>query len=202
MMRGRVEVGVLVLGVVLALFTGWTVFFGGKAGGDASATAASGDGQSWVVVKQGQPVASAGLRTVSSPSPTPTLALPATAAPGGTAPSSAAPCTGVQQTGQLGGLTVVPGPGTATVTWYNPGDPALVEYELTAMPQIIVSGAQPSLRWQPIKPGAGCRMMTATVTGLSRGAPYVFSLDVVSRNYNADGNRTVTVARSTVIETT
>ncbi len=205
-MRGRVEIGVLLVGVLLALFTGWTVFFGGagRSGGAADRGGQLvGDERSWIVVDEGAVVASASPGRVRRASPSPTVALPAAEPPApAPAPASAAPCTGSRPAGQLAGLTVEPGPGTATVSWYNHGDPKLVEYRLTPIPQVIVAGFQPELQWTSIAPGAGCRDMTATLTGLDRDAPYVFSLDAVSANYNADGVRTVTVARSVVVYTT
>jgi hypothetical protein len=203
-MRGRVEVGVLLVGVLLALFTGWTVFFA-DAGhtGDAADRGGQpdGDDRSWIVVDEGAAVPSATPRRVRSAGPSPTVALPV-AEPPAPAPSATAPCVGSRPAGQLAGLTVEPGPGTATVSWYNHGDPMLVEFRLTPIPQVILAGYQPELQWTAIAPGAGCREMTATLTGLDREAPYVFSLDAVSRNYNADGVRTVTVARSVVVYTT
>ena len=199
-MRGRVEIGVLAIGVVLALFTGWAVFFA-DLGDNAAAGAAPGDeGESWIVVDQGRRVASASPRPAGSPSPSPSFTFAPQATPTA-APSPTGACEGVLTFGQIAGLTVEAGAGTATVSWFNPGDPDLVEYKLTAIPQVLVTGQQPELVWETVAPGAPCRTLTATVTGLDRNAPYMFSVDAVSKAYNSDGNRTVTVARSGVTYT-
>lgn len=202
-MRARMEVGVLVIGVVLALFTGWAVFFTdlGTTTDDPAAGAADGASSSWVVVDQGTPLVSSSPRPAGSPSASPTVMMPVQRT-GTATPGPSGDCSGQPTGGKLGGLTVEPGAGTADVTWYNPGDPSLVEYRLTAMPQIIVTGQQPDLDWQTVEPGEPCREITVTVTGLDREAPYMFSLDAVSKAYNTDGNRTTTIARSLVVYTT
>jgi hypothetical protein len=101
--------------------------------------------------------------------------------------------------GIINGLDVEPGRGRATVSWYHAGDASLQSYRLVAVAQRLIAGAQPEPAWQSIEAGAGCREMTATVTGLDSGAPYVFSLDAVTTNRTSDGTRSVLIARSQVV---
>ena len=199
-MRGRVEIGVLALGVILALFTGWMVLFGDVGGGATAKAEPAGGGQTWIVVDQGRTLASPSTSSPSSPGPSPSAPVTAPPAAPNPLPSGTPTCAGGDlDYGQPAGLSVDPEAGAATVSWYHPGDPDLVEYKLTAMPQVLITGLQPDLRWETVEPGAPCRTITARITGLNPDAPYVFSLDAVSKAYNADGNRTVTIARSTVV---
>jgi hypothetical protein len=110
-------------------------------------------------------------------------------------------CTGTIRTGTIAPLTVDAGPGTAKVSWYHPGDTSVVTYRLTSISQRLVVGRQAELRWQEIKPGKGCSTLTATVTGLDRRTPYVFSLDVVRTVTWDDVTRAATIARSGAITT-
>jgi hypothetical protein len=199
-MRTRPRTAVLVAGSAVALLSGCSAL-GISAAEDGGAQVSTGKGStnSWVLVSQGARRPSAAPGGGATPSATPLLTLRPTTT--GAMPSAMGTpaCAGNEQLGGIAGLAVKPGAGSATVTWYNPGDPRLVQYRLTAIPQNLVGGSQPDLTWQEIAPGAGCRTMTATVTGLTSGAPYVFSLDAVLTNYDTDGNRTATIARSLVV---
>jgi hypothetical protein len=160
-------------------------------------------GQSWVVVAQGSATPSASTRGVApSPTASPSSGLLAlsTSTPTPTPTLTPVPnCTGFQRQGQINGLTAVPGAGAASVTWYNPGGDNLTSYRLTAIPQHLVSGAQAALRWKSIVPQRMCGMMTATITGLTKGRPYVLSLDAVILRKSSDGKVGFTVARSGVV---
>ena len=92
-------------------------------------------------------------------------------------------CTGHLQAGVRNGLTAVPGAGSATVKWWNIGDPALQGYQLAAVSQNFVTGMQPPWKWLAVQPGIGCTEMTATFTGLDTGSAYVFVLHAVVQNY-------------------
>jgi hypothetical protein len=82
-------------------------------------------------------------------------------------------------------MTVEPGAGSVTVTW--PRQYAS-NYRITAVPQPLVSGAQPAYAWQDVAAGTGCTV-TATITGLKSGAPYVIWLDAPDTGHERDGTR-------------
>ncbi|BCJ41755.1 hypothetical protein GCM10010168_74430 [Actinoplanes ianthinogenes] len=104
--------------------------------------------------------------------------------------------------GAINGVDVTPGTTSAMVTWFNPGGADLVQYRIIAVSQDLVAGAQPeSPGWLTVTPG-GCGWMSATVTGLVPGTPYVFSVDEVRTREGMDGTRAKTVARSGVVSTT
>ena len=156
------------------------------------------DGDSWVVVSQGRVTPSVTPTRRATPTPSPSSGfLPRSVARPGTSPEPL--CTGSQRQGQVNGLTAVPGAGSASASWYNPGGRNLVSYRLTAVPQRLVAGRQEQLTWQTITPGVRCGTMTATVTGLTRGMPYVLSLDAVTIRNGADGDVGFTVARSGLV---
>jgi hypothetical protein len=103
--------------------------------------------------------------------------------------------------GVITGLAVTERAGTAVVRWFNVGGDNVTSYRLTAIPQTLVSGKQPDLVWQTITPTTPCTYMTASVQGLKRNAPYVFSLDVVLDRVASDGTHSATIARSGVLYT-
>jgi hypothetical protein len=200
-MRSRQRWLTLLAAVLLAPVLGGCSAIPGWSTATPGASAGPGGqagGQSWVVVTQGSATPSPTPSGGGSPSASPTGFLPL-AAGSRTAPTPAPQCTSLPRQAQINGLTVVAGPGSASVTWYHPGDGNPVSYRLTAMPQHLVSGVQPALSWQTIVPRSDCGTMTATVTGLTRGRPYILSLDAVSTRSNTDGEAGSTVARSGVI---
>jgi hypothetical protein len=118
-------------------------------------------------------------------------------------PAPPAACGGSAfRAGVINGLTVVERSGTATVRWRDVGGANVAAYRLTAIPQTLVSGRQPDLVWRTITPSRPCTDMSASMTGLKRGAPYVMSLEVVLRHSTLAGTRSATIARSTVFRTT
>jgi hypothetical protein len=135
----------------------------------------------------------------SSPTPFPTGFLPI-----GTVSPTAAPsvsgndCASIKfHAGEINSATVVAGTTSATVTWYNPGGADLVEYRLTAIAQHqLAVGNQRDIGWTVIKPGSGCGMMSAPITGLDRQTAYVFSVDAVFTKIGKDGTWASTIARS------
>ncbi|BCY13822.1 fibronectin type III domain-containing protein [Actinoplanes sp. L3-i22] len=135
------------------------------------------------------PLAAATLSPTKSTSPTPR-------------PSSSDCGTSGFRGGQINGADVTAGSTSAVVKWFNPGVPELVSYHILAMSQKLVNGAQPEVPgWVTVTP-TGCGWMTGTVTGLTPGTPYVFSVDGQWLREGVDGTYTRTVARSGVVSTT
>lgn len=185
------------VGVLLVVLLAGCDVPGFGPGSAAMPSPSPGSTDSWIVVAGGTPAPSpspAVGRPVASPSPTPMR--PAAVAP---AAEPEPACTGTSQPGQLNGLTVVPGTGSATVSWYHAGDPALVGYRLAAVPQRLRAGGQAAPDWRQVPPGAPCRTVTSTIDGLTPGEPYIFWLDQVSTSHVGAGERDVSIARSGVI---
>jgi hypothetical protein len=82
-------------------------------------------------------------------------------------------------------MQVTPGKGALTVTW--PRQYAST-YRVTAVPQPLVSGAQPAHTWTDVPAGTGCTV-TTTITGLTSGKPYVVWLDAPGAGTYGDGTR-------------
>ena len=72
---------------------------------------------------------------------------------------------------------VVPGAGSATVSWQADGRAAVQGYRVTAVSQQLVSGPQPEPPQVAVGQRAGCGEVTATIAGLAPGVPYVFWLE-------------------------
>lgn len=73
-------------------------------------------------------------------------------------------------------FTATGAPGQATLTWYSHGGGSLVGWRLAVVPQQLVSGEQPPLRWQSVAAPPGCTTVTTTITGLTSGQSYSFWL--------------------------
>ena len=82
-------------------------------------------------------------------------------------------------------MTVEAGAGSLTVSWPRQYDSG---YRITAVPQPLVSGAQPAYTWQDVPAATGCTV-TATIRGLKAGTPYVVWLDAPKTGYEPDGTR-------------
>jgi hypothetical protein len=154
----------------------------------------------WMLTNGG-PVASVPAPAVSfsSPAPFPTGFLPiSTVSPPVTPAPSGNDCASVKfHAGEINSAGVVAGTTSANVSWYNPGGADLVEYRVTAIAQHQLSvGNQRDIGWTVVKPGSGCGMMSAPVTGLDPGTSYVFSVDAVFTKLGEDGTWASTVARS------
>lgn len=72
-------------------------------------------------------------------------------------------------------------------------------YRLTAVRQLVVAGAQPTPSWQTVPAGAGCTT-SATITGLTSGAPYIIWLDAPDTPRRIDGSRSLYSGRSGVVK--
>lgn len=92
-------------------------------------------------------------------------------------------------------VTVVPAKGSFTVTW--PRQYAS-NYRITAVPQPLRSGNQPSYPWQDVAPTTGCTV-SATIRGLTSGTPYVIWLDAPNSGYDRDGTRHLYSGRSGIV---
>jgi hypothetical protein len=139
----------------------------------------------------------------SLPTPFPTGFLPLDTSGGPPAPApTGSDCATVRfHGGEINSAGVVAGTTSATVSWYNPGGADLVEYRVTAISQNPVVGNQRDIGWTVLKPGSGCGMLSAPVTGLDRRTSYVFSVDAVFTKIGEDGTWSSTIARSAPVRT-
>ncbi|BBH63732.1 hypothetical protein ACTI_04170 [Actinoplanes sp. OR16] len=163
---------------------------------------ADNSGAEWLNVDAGQATPSAVTR-YGTASPTPELTLPTlppTTSPTATASPTCTPAP--RGAGVINGLDVVPGRTSAVVTFYNPGGADIVDYKLTAANQDLRVGEQEDVGWTTVTPN-GCGDLSASVTGLTPGTHYVFSVDVRRKHVTSqEGTYTTTVARSEVVSTT
>ena len=72
---------------------------------------------------------------------------------------------------------VVPGPGSATVTWQADGRETVQGYRVTAVSQQLVAGEQPVPPSVDAPQRADCGEVSAVLPGLTPGTPYVFWLE-------------------------
>ena len=92
-------------------------------------------------------------------------------------------------------MTVVPGKRSLTATWPRQYDSS---YRITAVPQPLVSGQQAASTWQTVPAATGCTV-TATISGLTSGKPYVVWLDAPNTGSEPDGTRHPYSGRSGVV---
>ncbi|BCJ43998.1 hypothetical protein GCM10010168_68010 [Actinoplanes ianthinogenes] len=161
----------------------------GSGSGTTPATAsAPSPGGTWSVLVSGS----------ATPSPTPSLgsARP-TAGVTASLPSANPSCTKAWPATDpvLIPVAVTPIAGGFKVEWPRQYDS---NYRVTAVPQKLVSGAQPAPVWKNVPAGTGCTI-SATITGLIPGAPYVVWLDAPNTGYEADGTRHLYSGRSGVV---
>jgi hypothetical protein len=106
-------------------------------------------------------------------------------------------CTGGLYAGKLDPLAVVPGTGSAAVSWQNLADPSITSYRVAAVSQDLMLGTQPPPTWVTITAGPTCAQATVTVSGLRNGGRYVFWLDAVvtrsGREYQVGESTGITV---------
>lgn len=92
-------------------------------------------------------------------------------------------------------LIVTPGAGSLKVqwpSWYGPN------YRVAAVDQNLVTGTQPPPTWIAVTAGTGCTV-TATLTGLTPGNPYVVWLDAPNTPRRLDNSRSLYSGRSAVV---
>jgi hypothetical protein len=173
----------------------------GAKSGNAAEPAPAGD--PWVLVNKGEPTAApaaGGKFGPRTPYPSGFLPLAAAAATPTPTPAGSATCAPVGGNA-MNFASVEPGTTSAAVTFYNKGGNTLVEYRVTAIVQDLQNGEQRDVGWTVLTPGAGCGLLTATVTGLETQTDYVFSVDAVDKRLGKDGTTSETVARSQVVRT-
>ncbi|MCO8273423.1 hypothetical protein M1L60_22785 [Actinoplanes sp. TRM 88003] len=168
-------------------------FLLGACGGANPSTGASptaAPGEAWVNVVPGQATSSPAARRGGSYPP----ALP----PVSFLPTSSACAIPWQiDVGQvLIPLVVTPGAGSLKVEW--PARYGKV-YRVAAVPQEIVSGAQPEPKWQTVTTGSGCSG-SATIGGLTPGAAYVVWLDAPDTPRGPDNSRSLYSGRSGIVK--
>jgi hypothetical protein len=154
-------------------------------GAAASATPIAGD--SWIVVASGSATPSPVPSVAGSRSPIlpPVSFLPV-------APDCAEDWT---VNPLLIPLEVVPGVGKLTVTWPRQYDST---YRITAVKQPLIGGRQPDYTWQQVAASTGCTV-TATISGLKKGVPYIVWLDAPDTGHERDGERHPYSGRSGVV---
>jgi hypothetical protein len=79
-------------------------------------------------------------------------------------------------------LTVTAGVKSATVTWWDLGDPDTTGYAIGA----VVMGEAGGVSWTPVAAPGTCREVTATVRGLKSGTRYQFWLVATNRSNAQD----------------
>ncbi|GAA4596536.1 hypothetical protein BJY16_002045 [Actinoplanes octamycinicus] len=178
----RVETGMV---LAVALLAGGC---GGGAGTTPAAAPSPSPGDTWSVLVSGS----------VTPSPTQSPGSPRT--PGGltaSLPSANPSCTKVFPATDpvLIPVAVTAIAGGFTVEWPRQYES---NYRVTAVPQRLVSGAQPEPVWKNVPAGTGCTIRT-TITGLVPGAPYIVWLDAPNSGYEADGTRHLYSGRSGVV---
>jgi hypothetical protein len=72
---------------------------------------------------------------------------------------------------------VVPGAGTATLSWMADSSTDVRGYRVQAVSQVLTSGTQPEPAQQLVAQRADCGEVATTMTGLDAGGVYVFWLE-------------------------
>ncbi|MCY1137492.1 hypothetical protein OWR29_05730 [Actinoplanes sp. Pm04-4] len=168
-------------------------FLLGSCGGSSPSTSASPaatPGPAWVTVQPGNATSSPATKFSGTfpPALPPVSFLPQ---------SSACAIAWNEDIGQvLIPMTVTPGAGSLKVQW--PARYGNV-YRLAAVPQEIVSGAQPEPKWQTVTTDGGCTG-TATLSGLKSGAAYIVWLDAPDTPRGPDNSRSLYSGRSGVVK--
>ena len=170
-----------------------TLTGGGSSGGGSATPQPS--GSPWIVVASGSATSSpTPSRRTSSPTAPAGFLRPPSPTPAPTASPTCATTT--YDFWHISSLTVTPGTTSAKVSWYNVGGYIPVQFRLTAISQRLVPGNQRAAGWATITPPTQCGQVSATITGLSRKTPYVFSVDAVRQRISGDGTQATTIVRS------
>jgi hypothetical protein len=128
------------------------------------------------------PVAAAatgGMQVPQPPRPTRVNRVPVPMAAVGTAPSYTPPTASCGGYGSPRRIVpgAEPGAGSATVTWMADGAPEVQGYRVSAVSQVLVTGAQPAPLQRTVAQPDDCVPITLTMTGLTPGTPYVFWME-------------------------
>lgn len=144
----------------------------------------------WVIVATGS----------ATPSPTPSISLSrsSSALPWISLPAASACPIAWPAYQQQVLIPMIVTPGTASLkvqwpAWYGPN------YRVAAVDQRLVSGTQPPPTWVTVTAGTGCTV-TATITGLISGNPYIVWLDAPNTPHNRDGSRSLYSGKSGVVK--
>jgi hypothetical protein len=159
-----------------------------SSGGAGASASSPSPAAPWLIYASGNPTTAATPGFSVSPSPT----LPWSPLP------SAASCDIAWPTDEqvLIPLIVTPGVRSLTVkwpSWYGPN------YRVAAVNQVLFTGTQPPPTWVNVTAGAGCTV-TATLTGLISGNPYVVWLDAPNTPRRLDNSRSLYSGRSGVVK--
>jgi hypothetical protein len=93
-------------------------------------------------------------------------------------------------------IVVTPISGGFTVQWPSKYGSY---YRITAVEQLVDAGAQPEPSWQTVQAGGNCTV-SATITGLTSGAPYIVWLDAPDTPRDVNGARSLYSGRSRVVK--
>jgi hypothetical protein len=150
------------------------------------------------------PVAAAptgGMQVPQPPRPAHVTRVPAPAAAVGIPPTYTPPtpsCGGYGNPRRIvPGAT--PGSGSATVSWLADGHTEVQGYRLSAVSQVLVTGAQAAPRQRTVAQPSGCVPVTVTLTGLTPGVPYVFWLEEQTLDSRTGAVRFVQVGTSDAV---
>ncbi len=177
------RVGTVLTAVACALVSG-----GCSGGGETTATPSPSPGGTWSLLLSGS----------ATPSPTPSRgSFSPTPAATASLPSPIPSCTKLwpRTDPVLIPIVVTAIAGGFRVEWPRQYDS---NYRVTAVPQKLISGAQPEPTWKDVPAGTGCTIST-TLTGLIAGEPYIVWLDAPNSGYEIDGTRHLYSGRSRVV---
>jgi hypothetical protein len=146
-------------------------------------------GDSWLVVQEGEAVPSASP-TVGRRRATPVATLPLNSA------GPSCPHDFSAQGAVMIPLSVTVGVRSLTATWPRQRES---NYTIAAVPQKLVGGVQPPVRWQPVAAATSGCTVTATVSGLLSGQAYIVWLDAPNPGFDRDGTRYRYSGRSGVV---
>jgi hypothetical protein len=153
----------------------------------AGASASDSPAVPWLIDVSGNPTATASPPMAFSASPTPIWSpLP-----------SATTCGIAWPTDERVLIPLIVTPGAASLkvqwpSWYGPN------YRVAAVNQKLVTGTQPPPTWVNVTAGTGCTV-SATLTGLISGNPYVVWLDAPNTPRRLDNSRSLYSGRSGVV---
>jgi hypothetical protein len=185
----RTGIAITLAAASLALGGCAALSVGGDKGGDSSEGTTAKLGEPWIQVERGRATPSPSAPT-GKPSATPTTPLATlTPDPG---------CTKIWPRTDwrvLIPIEVTVGTGSVEVEWPTQYDS---NYRVAAVPQQLVTGAQPEPAWKAVAAGTGCTT-TTTITGLTSGAPYIVWLDAPNTGAEVDGTRHLYSGRSRVV---
>jgi hypothetical protein len=95
------------------------------------------------------------------------------------------------------------GGGQASVRWWDMGDPDTQRYEVVAVPEYVnhfnysTPVPDPPKVFTSVAAAKGCKQMRTTVTGLTAGARYTFTLMGINKSPLNNSNRTYSITRAT-----